>query len=172
MSSKKNAPAVCFDTAIINLLPWIRLKAWHMTRHREEAADLAQETILRALQAKSRFNSGKPLRPWLLTIMVNIYVTQYNRRKLVSFRPYSATGEECGKVYNPGYEAADLLQRVIDMAKVSVSVKCAVAYAKGYNYAELAEKYNIPIGTARSRIYTARKQILPRLRNTPILCQR
>ena len=171
MSNKKNAPAVCIDTAIINLLPWINAKAWSLTRHREEAADLAQETILRALQAKSRFNTGMALRPWLLTIMVNIYATQYTRRKLVLFCRYS-TAEEYGKECYPVYETADLLQRVIDMAKVSVSVCCAVAYAEGYDYAELAEKFNIPIGTVRSRIYTARKQILPRLRNAPILCQR
>jgi RNA polymerase sigma-70 factor (ECF subfamily) len=38
----------------------------------EEAADIAQETLLRAFRALHRYDSARPMRPWLLSIAANL----------------------------------------------------------------------------------------------------
>ena len=45
---------------------------YRMLSHRQDAEDAAQETFLRALRAMAGFDAARPLRPWLLTLLVLI----------------------------------------------------------------------------------------------------
>ena len=51
--------------------------AFHLTRHPDEAADLVQETYLRALKAESGFElRERGIRPWLFKILHNVFYTK------------------------------------------------------------------------------------------------
>jgi RNA polymerase sigma-70 factor (ECF subfamily) len=67
--------------------PVFRL-AYLMTGNAEEAADVAQETFLRAFQALARFDSQRSLRPWLLRIASNQARNRHRtwRRALTAFQ--------------------------------------------------------------------------------------
>lgn len=52
-----------------------------MTKSREDAEDLAQETFLRALRGLGRFDSGQPFKPWLYRIATNAALTELRKRK-------------------------------------------------------------------------------------------
>lgn len=172
MSSKNNAPAVCFDTAIINLLPWINDTAQNLTKHKEEAADLAQETILKALEAKNRFNPSLELRPWLLVIMINTHRSQLRRDKRIVFYPCDHIAN-IGKMGEDNQENKDLIQRIYKFAKINNAVKSALLFAEGYTTREIIK--NIPGSTeerTRRRIWEARHIFLPRLVNDEPLRKR
>ncbi len=50
--------------------------AYLMVRDEAEADDLAQETFIRAHHALSRFDRARPMRPWLLSMTVNLVRNQ------------------------------------------------------------------------------------------------
>jgi RNA polymerase sigma-70 factor (ECF subfamily) len=61
-------------TQIVKLRPRLLRFAWSLTRDREAAEDLAQETIARALASQWRFQPGTNLKAWLFRILRNIHL--------------------------------------------------------------------------------------------------
>ncbi|XQP84045.1 MAG: sigma-70 family RNA polymerase sigma factor [Candidatus Pollutiaquabacter aromativorans] len=57
------------------------LKAYAMklTQDSEEANDLVQDTVLKALTNEEKFAAGTNLKGWLYTIMKNIFINKYRR---------------------------------------------------------------------------------------------
>lgn len=55
--------------------------ARRVCRDREAARDLVQDTLLRALRARSSYDGASPLRAWLRRILVNRYVEQYRHHR-------------------------------------------------------------------------------------------
>ncbi len=60
-----------------------------LSKNRADAADLVQDTFLRAFNFYDRFESGTNGKAWLFTIMKNIYINNFNDRKreVFSFEP-------------------------------------------------------------------------------------
>jgi len=52
----------------------------YLTRHKEEAEDLFQDTYLRAFRFFYQFTPGTNCRAWLLTIMHNAFKSRYPQR--------------------------------------------------------------------------------------------
>ena len=55
--------------------------AYNLTKNIEQAKDLYQETAYRALANKDKFRPGTNLKAWLFTIMKNIFINNYRKRK-------------------------------------------------------------------------------------------
>jgi len=55
----------------------------HYLRETDSARDLAQETFLRVYTARSRFDSSRKFRPWLLCIARNLCLNELKRKKAV-----------------------------------------------------------------------------------------
>src|SRR5580765_6447970 len=53
--------------------------AYNLTRNIEDAKDLIQETVYRALLNRDKFNMNTNLKAWLYTIMKNIFINNYRR---------------------------------------------------------------------------------------------
>lgn len=152
-----------FETSLISLMPWIRLKAWNLTQNREEAEDLSGDTILKALENKNRYNYDCPIRPWLWVIMNNLFINLCREKRLrIEKREYL---RQIPQELTPDLDTSDQLEKIMKVTETHVSVKCAVQYAEGYSYKEIAEFWNIPEGTVRSRLCYARRNFLPRFLN-------
>src|SRR5512140_3540768 len=54
--------------------------AVRMTRGREDAEDLVQETMAKAWAAFQNYEPGTNLRAWLYRIMTNTFISSYRRR--------------------------------------------------------------------------------------------
>lgn len=148
------------ENLVVANLSWIKSKALQFCKKEYDANDLAGETIEKILLCKDKFDFRKDFRPWALTVMRNIYITQYNRRKCVPFvsieddytyaSPYSAHQE---------LEMSRILSKVRECARKSVAIECVILYAKGYTYDEISMMLGIPIGTVMSRISNGRKML-------------
>src|SRR5689334_9681171 len=55
--------------------------AMRLTRNPDDARDLVQETLLRAMQAWSRFEVGSNVRAWLHRILTNSFINGYRKRR-------------------------------------------------------------------------------------------
>ncbi len=134
-----------------------------LTHNTEDAKDLYQETVFKAISNQDKFNENTNLKAWLFTIMKNIFINNY--RKLVKKR------EVYGKVadktalktttnVNRGYANLRLseINKAIDELSEIYRVPFQMYYA-GFKYQEIADKLNEPLGTIKSRIHLARKQL-------------
>jgi RNA polymerase sigma-70 factor (ECF subfamily) len=70
-----------FSAELARLLPQLRLWARRLYRDDESAADLAQETLAKAWQARRSFVTGTKLEAWLLTIMRNQFRSEFRRAR-------------------------------------------------------------------------------------------
>ena len=70
-----------FSAELARLLPQLRLWARRLYRDDEFAADLAQETLAKAWQARRSFVTGTKLEAWLLTIMRNQFRSEFRRAR-------------------------------------------------------------------------------------------
>jgi RNA polymerase sigma-70 factor (ECF subfamily) len=144
--------------------------ALHLTRNRDDASDLSQETMLRAYRFFYQFRPGTDCRAWLLTIMYNTFRSGYARRQRGE-KP-SASAEEFERALekesnqNPaGSDPEELLARSgldPDMEKALHSLPeefrtaLLLVDVNELSYEEAAQTMEVPIGTVRSRLSRAR----------------
>ncbi len=144
--------------------------ALRMTGGKEDAADLLQETILKAYRFWDKFEQGTNLRAWLFRIMKNTYINLY--RKEVK-EPEKVDYDEIEGYYNlirdQNSDDNDLQEKMFgqllddDVSKAleslpeefrTVVILCDI---EGLAYEEIAEFLQIPVGTVRSRLHRGRK---------------
>lgn len=77
-----------FEKEIALLYPWIVKVARKYCWSIQDAEDLANDTVYKALLNKDKFESGRPLKPWCEVIMQNTYITNYNRKSIIRFVDY------------------------------------------------------------------------------------
>ena len=70
-----------FTQAILANQDFLKGSAMQITRDQEQAADLVQETNLKALRSMGRFKPGTNLKAWLYTILRNTFINQYRKEK-------------------------------------------------------------------------------------------
>ena len=146
---------------ITKLYPWLYNKARLYYANVMDEEDLVEDTIYKALLYVKKYDRARDLKPLLLAMMHNTYVTQYNRRKVIRFIP----GDDILPLQYSYRHTADLvishdiIRAVARCRRKSVSVECAVLYAKGFSYKEISDLLSLPVNTVRSRISYARRLI-------------
>lgn len=144
---------------------WIKKKARYYYVDEADADDLASETIYKCLSQRDRFDASRSFKPWAHTIMENIYKMQYNRRKCVLFTGYDEIGTALSDISSDQRSIVRLMLSIIrECVRKSCCIECVLLYAKGYDYAEIAVKTGIPVGTVKSRIAAGRKILRNALR--------
>lgn len=139
--------------------------AYSLTHNPDEAKDLVQETFLKALLHKKAYKEGTNLRAWLFTIMKNTFINNYRRNKKVQS---VITKEDstpwinniAGNVIYQADHNTKYAQIVMLINSLPEEQKIPFEMInQGYKYWEIAEKFNIPIGTVKSRIFLARQKL-------------
>jgi RNA polymerase sigma-70 factor (ECF subfamily) len=131
----------------------------------EERQDLVQDTLLKALMYGDKFREGTNLKGWLFTIMRNTFINNYRKSKLEKTLNDSAQSSRFLNIpeqhtFNRPHENMELQEiwsRVNDI-KEEYLVPFKM-HTMGYKYEEIATHLNIPVGTVKSRIFQARKDI-------------
>ena len=159
---------------IVNLRPRLLRFAWSLTRDREAAEDLAQETIARALASQWRFQPGTNLKAWLFRILRNIHLNVLRAAgthpALVSIEelvvePAGPHEQDANPVEARVIERAEL-RRIADVYRTlppTFAAPLHLTAVEELSYAETALILGIPVGTVMSRIYRARRLLMSRL---------
>ena len=139
--------------------------AYNLTKNIEDAEDLFQETAFRAITNRDKFQQGTNLKAWLFTIMKNIFINNY--RKKVKKRTIIDTTDNDYYI-NSGNNAVmnsaeskimmDELNFMIEELDDSIKVPFEMHHI-GYKYQEIADKLKLPLGTVKSRIFFARREL-------------
>ncbi len=139
--------------------------AYNLTKNVEDAKDLYQETAFRAITNQDKFRAGTNLKAWLFTIMKNIFINNY-RKKMKANTIMDSTDNNyyinsgSATIHNGGDSNIMMkeLWRMIEHLDDSIRIPFVMHY-EGYKYQEIADHLELPLGTVKSRIFFARKEL-------------
>ena len=149
---------------IVDLIPAMRAYAWVLTRRHEDADDLVQETLTKAIAKINSFHVGTNLRAWLFTIMRNTFlngIVRAQRMQTGSADCVSTT------VCTPATQewtirGNELMQIVADLPQHYREMLVLVVI-NGESYETAAEIFDVRIGTVKSRVNRARAMVAEKL---------
>jgi RNA polymerase sigma-70 factor (ECF subfamily) len=147
--------------------------ALRLTRNPAAAEDLAQEAMLRAYRFWDTFQNQSNCKAWLLKIVTNTFINQYQKEKrsreiltaakteqdardgvLVQERGPEQLGPEAMLV-NQSF--SDDVVKALDELPQEFRVAVVLCDVQGLSYKEVAEAMECPVGTVMSRIYRGRR---------------
>lgn len=157
--------AIEFNNKLTHLTTLLHSFAYNLTKNSDDAKDLYQETTYRALFNRDKFQPDTNFKAWMFTIMKNIFINNY-RKKIKSNTILDTTDNQF--YLNSGSHATDnaaeggiLLKELNAMVEVlddSIRVPFLMHF-EGFKYQEIAEQLDLPLGTVKSRIFFARKEL-------------
>ncbi|MEK7705869.1 MAG: sigma-70 family RNA polymerase sigma factor [Myxococcota bacterium] len=152
--------------------------ALRFTRNSAQAEDLVQDTVVRALRFRERFEPGTNFRAWIFTILTNTFIHRYRRQKrereaLEGVRREDVARElrserseqqalEPENTYLDGMLSDDVLAALDSLPEEfrAVVVLCDI---EGLAYKDIAEAVECPVGTVMSRLYRGRRMLEDKL---------
>lgn len=158
--------AVSFHDQLIDTLPALRAFAMMLTRDRSAGEDLVQDTVLRALDKAEHYTLGTNLRAWLYTIMRNQFINGLRRRQRERLTDIDEDLMDNLDAVAANQEHVLVLKDLMAaMGELRPEQREALhlVIADGLSYDEVAQICNCPVGTVRSRIARARRELEVRL---------
>lgn len=155
-----------FGTKVFKHEQILRNYALQLTQNSDDANDLVQETFLKALTYADKFKKGTNLKGWMFTIMRNSFINNY--RRITKRNSFMDTQEEqyildSAKTYNTHNDGeVKFIRKDIENAIDKLPDDLRITFemnALGYKYHEIADKFGIPIGTVKTRIFVARRKL-------------
>lgn len=161
-----------FERQAMEQLDAVHRMAFQLAGNAQDAADLVQDTYLRAVRAHHTFeDQGRGIRPWLFTILHNVFYSRIKREakapKAVEEFYGAASSEGAPDEPPPAWDLASF-----DWEQVDERLKAAIDDLspdhrsvlllwgiEGMKYREISEILGVPIGTIMSRLHRARKTI-------------
>ena len=148
--------------------PEYRPFALTLTRDEDKAADLLQEAIYLVIKNHERFTQGTNLQAWIKTIIRNVFITGYRkgkRRQEIAEENVPANNWANQTTENNPAEAtlgAEEIMARID-ALPPIYRRAFRLHLNGIKYKDIATLTGVPVGTAKSRVWTARNMLRERL---------
>jgi len=148
------------DNDIAALLPRLRRFARSITFHREDADDLVQVAVERALTHGEQWQPGTRLDSWMFRIVKNAWIDEVRSRARRDqlFAP-EEEGEHVGDDYAEAHEQRMAIQKAVSLLSEDHRMVIGLVLIDGLPYKEAAEALEIPMGTLTSRLARAREAL-------------
>jgi RNA polymerase sigma-70 factor (ECF subfamily) len=145
-----------------------------MVGNPQDAEDITQEVFIRAYQGLSQFDGRASFSTWLFRIATNLCIDHKRRQsRRVQTVPYhhDESDEEEGDWEFPdtnqpsaldhllSQELQAVVERAIERLNPKLKTVLLLYDVEGLSYEQIAETLGIPMGTVKSRLFTAREQI-------------
>lgn len=177
------SPRVVSDAALLRVafeeqaLPFadsLYAAAMRMAKNPEDAADLVQDTFIRAFRAFDRFEQGTNIKAWLFRILTNTFITVYRKKQregyqsalddladwqvgdapsLTQTSTRSAEADAIDRM--PSTAVRQALQALPEQRRLVVYL----ADVEGFSYQEIADIMETPTGTVMSRLHRGRREL-------------
>ncbi|MDQ8728103.1 RNA polymerase sigma factor [Bradyrhizobium sp. LHD-71] len=149
-----------FGNELVALLPRLRRFARSLTGQPDDADDLVQAALERALRSRSSWEPGTRLDAWIFRIMRNLWIDQIRHRKVRGDRTTIEAAEQLsgfdGRVVTDNrIMLADVQELLATLPGDQRAVVQSVCIDE-LSYREAAEHLKTPIGTVMSRLARAR----------------
>lgn len=159
----RGGDADAFGAIVARYLERVYRVAYGVVRNADDAQDIAQDTFVRAFRGIDRFDTSRPVFPWLYQIARNLALNRIERvrKRETQFPDYDALVAS-----GPGPEAVAVAAD--ESTRIRAAVMCLpeqhrrvieLNHFQECSYREIAEILDIPIGTVMSRLYHARQKL-------------
>jgi RNA polymerase sigma-70 factor (ECF subfamily) len=154
--------------------------AYRLTRNPRDAEDLVQDSLLRAYRFWDSFEQDSNCKAWLLRIVTNTFINEYQRKKRSREVLDAATAEQdttdgvlvhadASDRQSPerallDRSVSDDVQRSLDALPDDFRTAVVLCDVQGLSYKEIAEIMQTPVGTVMSRLFRGRKLLAAALR--------
>lgn len=130
--------------------------ALKLTGNKYTADDLVQDTAVRIIEKQNLWNPETKFSTWAIEVMKNVWLNtiRYERIRETDDIDDNQDNDSLGLITTADDTKDKLLNLLPNKQK-----DCMELIIQGYDYSEIAEKLNIPIGTVKSRIYQARNKL-------------
>ncbi len=157
-----------FRAELVRLLPRLRRFARALAGRREDADDLVQTALERALVRRAQWEPGTKLASWMFKIINNAWIDEMrsrNRRDR-TFAPEEAA-EAAGASARASPDDSIAVRRAVEGLNEDQRIAVALVLVEGLTYKEAAEVLGVPMGTVTSRLARAREQLQASLAGHP-----
>ncbi len=148
---------------LVSLLPRLRRFARALTRQADDADDLVQAALERALRGLGQWQIGTSLDAWVFRIMKNAWIDESRARasRAKRFAPEEAglNTSKDGAAQMAAHMDVRAAERAMNELPEEQRLAVALVLVAGFSYAEAAETLQIPIGTLTSRLARGRANI-------------
>ncbi len=170
-----NDARALFEEQAIPYMDQLYAAAMRMTRNPADAADLVQDTFVKAFAAFGQFRQGTNLKAWLYRILTNTFINGYRKNQR---NPYQGTIDELEDWQLGGAESvtqgrstrsaeAEAIDHLPDsdvkdaLQSIPEDFRMAVYFAdvEGFSYQEIADIMKTPVGTVMSRLHRGRRML-------------
>lgn len=159
----QDAQGFSFHGELVALLPKLRVQALSLTRNRADADDLVQAAVANALAAQGSFTPGTNFGAWMYRILRNRFIS--DRRRLRE--TMDMDDAPAGAFARPAAQEDSLALRELrlEMARLPADQRAALVMVtvQGMSYEEVAAAMNCAVGTAKCRVFRARRTLEQRL---------
>jgi RNA polymerase sigma-70 factor (ECF subfamily) len=154
--------------------------AYRLTRNARDAEDLVQDSLLRAYRFWESFEQDSNCKAWLLRIVTNTFINEYQRKKRSREVLDAASAEqdatdgvlmhaEATERRSPERallerSVSDDVQRALESLPEDFRTAVVLCDVQGLSYKEIADIMGTPVGTVMSRLFRGRKLLAAALR--------
>lgn len=147
---------------------------YHMMGNPEDAADCAQEALLRGFKAFDSFRRDAAFSTWITRIAMNVCVDALRKRRETAslevmseeqgFEPVDSAPTAYARLEQK--ERMRLLREAISHLPPDMRQMIILRDMRGMNYDEIAQALSLPLGTVKSRIKRAREKLTQLLKKS------
>jgi len=150
-----------FESLIVDEIPALRRYARALCRDPVAADDLVQEALVRAVSRQKLWVSHRGMRPWLFTILHNIFVNSLRGRRVLEVsEAVIGESDSASSEQDADYLCAlsDFEQALFQLSSDQREVLLLVGLEQ-LTYRQVARVTGVPVGTVMSRLARAREQL-------------
>ncbi len=145
---------------------------YRMVEHRQDAEDMAQETFARALRSLRHWDREREFLPWLLAIAGNRCRTLLAaRRRRPSPAPLPDSLPDTTPDEEPARRLAEELQSALGSVREPYRRAFLLFHERKLSYAEIGEILERPVGTIKTWVHRARRELLARMSPRGIMAE-
>lgn len=154
-----------FNNALLESKANLSYYALSLTSNPENAEDLLQETMLKALSYRDKFRKNTNFKAWMFTIMKNTFINNY-RKETRRANIFSSSSNDVHLLFakdkltpapDSSYHIKQITAKIEELEQEhKIPFKM---FLSGYKYKEIAKELDLPLGTVKSRIFFARKTL-------------
>jgi RNA polymerase sigma-70 factor (ECF subfamily) len=148
-----------FHDQVIAILPKLRVQALALTRHRAAAEDLVQDAVCNALSAQESFIPGTNFAAWMHRILRNRFISNLRKRRDTTDIDDVPSSVFATSAAHEDRLALKELGAAMDRLPADQREALTMIVVHGMSYEALAEATGCAVGTAKSRVFRARRQL-------------
>lgn len=144
-----------------------------LTHNEEEAKDLMQDSLLKAYKYLHYYEEGTNAKSWLFRIVKNNFLNNVTKQKRVpdlvdisDLKVNLGSSFENYQIHNHDYGLSDEVVKALNALPTNLKTVFLLKYLNDFKYHEIAEMFDIPIGTVKIWLHRAKNLMKALIKDT------